>query len=96
MHRSRVLYEHEVAIWEAAKMVLDRHPCLQDYTVYLALTQNTNIFNLQSATNLGLDVTDDSYTSAPGDCQYANSTATSSGGRKLLDMDMGSGASPMG
>ncbi|CAK0787274.1 hypothetical protein CVIRNUC_010492 [Coccomyxa viridis] len=67
-----------------------------DYTVYLALTQNTNIFNLQAAANLGLDVTDDSYTSAPGDCQYANSTATSSGGRKLLDMDMGSGASPMG
>ena len=80
----RMLYKH------------DTHACLQDYTVYLALTQNTNIFNLQSAANLGLDVTDDSYTSAPGDCQYVNSTATSSGGRKLLDMDMGSGASPMG
>ena len=64
--------------------------------MYLALTQNTNIYNLQSAAKLGLDVTDDSYTSAPGDCQYANSTTTSSGGRRLLDMDMGSGSSPTG
>ncbi len=67
----------------------------QNYYVYLALTQNTNIQNLQSAAKLGLDVTDDSYTSAPGDCQYANSSATANGGRRLLDMDMGS-SSPSG
>jgi len=62
--------------------------------VFLALTQNTNIYNLQAAAKLGLDVTDDSYTSAPGDCQYANSSSSAKGGRKLLDMDMGS--SPAG
>ncbi|CAL5229447.1 g12772 [Coccomyxa viridis] len=69
-----------------------------NYYVYLALKQNTNIYNLQAAAKLGLDVTDDSYTSAPGDCQYANSTATAKGGRRLLhggDMDMDA-SSPSG
>ena len=65
----------------------------QNYYVYLALTQNTNIQNLQAAAKLGLDVTDDSYTSAPGDCQYANSTSSGKGGRRLLDMDMAMGSS---
>ena len=68
---------------------------MQDYYVYLALKQNTNIYNLQAAAKLGLDVTDDSYTSAPGDCRYANSSATANGGRRLLDMDMGT-SSPTG
>ena len=63
--------------------------------MYLALTQNTNIPNLQAAAKLGLDVGDDSYTSAPGDCQYANSSSTSAGGRRLLHGDMDS-ASPAG
>ena len=67
--------------------------CVQNYYVYLALKQNTNTYNLQAAAKLGLDVTDDSYTSAPGDCQYANSTATANGGRKLLHGDMDTGAS---
>ncbi len=62
--------------------------------MFLALTQNTNIYNLQAAAKLGLGVTDDSYTSAPGDCQYANSSSSANGGRALLDMDMGS--SPAG
>ena len=71
---------------------------VQNYYVYLALKQNTNIYNLQAAAKLGLDVTDDSYTSAPGDCQYANSTVTANGGRRLLhggDMDMDA-SSPSG
>ena len=69
----------------------------QDYYVYLALTQNTNIYNLQAAAKQGLDVSDDSYTSAPGDCQYANSSATANGGRRLLHGDdMHMDASPSG
>ena len=92
----RIPHKHRGSSREGCMVSPDAGSCLQDYTVYLAITQNTNIYNLQSAANLGLDVTDDSYTSAPGDCQYANSTTTSTGGRRLLDMDMGSGASPMG
>lgn len=69
----------------------------QDYSVFLALQQNTNIYNLQAAAKLGLDVTDDSYSSAPGDCQYANNTSSAKGGgRKLLDMAMDMGSSPTG
>lgn len=61
----------------------------QDYVVFLALKQNTNIYNLKAAAALNVDVTDDSYMSAPADCMYANSTQKA-GARRLLNMDMGS------
>jgi hypothetical protein len=60
---------------------------IQDYLVFLALTMNTNIYNLKAAAAANVSVTDDSYANAPADCTYANST---SGTRRLLDMDMGS------
>lgn len=62
---------------------------LQDYVVFFALKQNTNIYNLKAAAALNVSVTDDSYMSAPADCTYANSTQKA-GSRRLLDMDMGS------
>ena len=68
---------------------------VQDYLVFLALTQDTNIYNLAAAQKLGLDVTDDSYQNAPGDCQYNNASspaAAPSGGRRLLQMNMNMGA----
>ena len=71
------------------------HAAAQDYLVFLALTQNTNIHNLAAAQKLGLDVTDDSYQSAPGDCQYNNASAPApapSVGRRLLQMNMNMGA----
>jgi hypothetical protein len=61
---------------------------VQDYLVFLALTQNTNIYNLQAAAALNASVTDDTYISAPADCKYANATQTA-GVRRLLDMDTG-------
>lgn len=57
--------------------------------VFLALKQNTNIYNLKAAAALNVSVTDDSYMSAPADCTYANDTQKA-GSRRLLDMDMGS------
>lgn len=66
---------------------------MQDYLVFLVLTQDTNIYNLAAAQKLGLDVTDDSYQNAPGDCQYNNASAPApSGGRRLLQMNMNMGA----
>ncbi|BDA42283.1 hypothetical protein COCOBI_03-1700 [Coccomyxa sp. Obi] len=65
-----------------------------DYVVFLALKQNTNIYNLKAAAVFNVSVTDDSYMSAPADCVYANSTQKA-GSRRLLDMDMGSGTGGM-
>ena len=68
---------------------------MQDYLIFLALTQDTNIYNLAAAQKLGLDVTDGSYQNAPGDCQYNNASASApapSGGRRLLQMNMNMGA----
>ena len=45
--------------------------CLQEYTIFFPLADNTNKANLAT----GLDVQAPSYQYAPGDCAYDNNTA---------------------
>ncbi|DBA84773.1 TPA: hypothetical protein ACH3X1_005812 [Trebouxia sp. C0004] len=49
-------------------------PGLQDYTIFFPLADDTNIANLAT----GLDVQAASYSYAPGDCVYDNTTAITS------------------
>ncbi|KAK9902882.1 hypothetical protein WJX75_009728 [Coccomyxa subellipsoidea] len=61
-----------------------------DYSVYFALTDNTNTYNIKAAAAVNASVTDEKYASQPSDCTYANQTSTASSNRRLLDMNMGS------
>ena len=45
--------------------------CLQEYTIFFPLADNTNKANLAT----GLDVQSANYTNAPGDCVYSNASA---------------------
>lgn len=44
---------------------------LQEYTIFFPLAENTNIANLAT----GLNIETESYSNAPGDCAYDNTTA---------------------
>lgn len=43
---------------------------IHDYVVYFPLSRNTNKYNIEAAGELGMDVTNVSYSTMPADCKY--------------------------